>query len=76
MSATSLEGARHLMKLAENSPLHAANSHKGILVGGSSENEIYFSSQEMDLIKANFTGSFSGVLEIDWLRYIPELVLS
>lgn len=69
MSATSLEGARHLMKLAENSPLHAANSHKGILVGGSSENEIYLSSHEVDLIKANFTGSFSGVL-------IPELALS
>ena len=61
MSATSLEGARHLMKIANNSAHHINNSNKGILVGGSDRNEVHLSPQEVNMIKS-FLASSSNVL--------------
>lgn len=54
MSATSLECARHLMKIANNSAHHINNSNKGILVGGSDRNEVHLSPQEVNMIKVIF----------------------
>ena len=54
MSATSLEGARHLMKIANNSAHRIINSNKGILVGSSDRNEVDLSPQELDIINEIF----------------------
>ena len=70
MSATSLDGARHLMKIAENSAHHVNNSNKGILVGGADRNYVHLSRQEMDLIKSRFTGTSSGEV------LVPEIALA
>lgn len=61
MSATSLEGARHLMKIANNSAHHINNSNKRILVGGSDRNEVHLSPQEVNMIKS-FLASSSNLL--------------
>ena len=66
MSATSLEGARHLMKIANNSAHHINNSNKGILVGGSERNEVHLSPQEVNMIKSFLASSSSG-------NRVPEL---
>ena len=72
MSATSLEGARHLSDIAKTSPRHENYSKKGILVGGSERNEVQLSKQDVDLIKSKFTGSSTSSGEV----LVPEIPLA
>ena len=72
MSATSLEGARHLSDIAKTSPRHENYSKKGILVGGSERNEVQLSKQDVDLIKSKFTGSSTSSGEV----LVPEIALA
>ena len=69
MSATSLEGARHLMKIANNSAHHINNSNKGILVGGSDWNEVNLSPKEVNMIKSFLASSSTG-------NRVPELAFA
>ncbi|XP_015775669.1 PREDICTED: uncharacterized protein LOC107353796 [Acropora digitifera] len=70
MSATSLDGARHLMKIAEGSSHYVNNSNKGILVGGADRNYVHLSGQEVDQIKSTFTGICSSEV------IVPEMALA
>lgn len=72
MSATSLEGARHVSDIAKTSPRHENYSKKGILVGGSERNEVQLSKQDVDLIKSKFTGSSTSSGEL----LVPEIALA
>ena len=75
MSATSLDGARHLMKIAENSSPHVNNSNKGILVGGAHRNYVHLSRQEVDLIKSKFTGTSSGEVLVPEMAFVYKSLL-